>query len=205
MTAFRTCHTCAIPAATCQTREALQAAIAGLRITSIKHRCADYLPAFQPGDAVKVLTIPFYPTEDEPHAPKLWFPGHFIRLAGMRAIVFVKPGARSLNRDHGGNDYAFEAHGGGYLKVPLSRVAVRDGEPVSVEACRWCASIPDLDGNCGRDPSYTPARDCLAANLAASRPADRSPGDETGRVPVSRSQTRAEQNQTTTKGGENDR
>lgn len=172
MTAFRSCHTCALPAATCETRATLQAAIAGLGITSLKHRCTAYRAAFLPGDAVKVLTIPFYPTDDEPHAPKLWFPAHFVKLTGTRALVFVKPGSRSLGFDFGGNDYAFEPHGSGYLKVPLSRVAVRDAEPTNIESCRWCASIPDLDGNCGRDPNYTPARDCLAAQRAAAGPAE---------------------------------
>jgi hypothetical protein len=164
VTAFRTCHTCAKPAATCPTREALQAAIAGLRITSVKHRCADYVAAFQPGDAVKVETLAWYHNDEREPSPRLLFPGHFIRLAGNRALVFVAPGALDLN----GEDIEFEPNGRGYLKVPLSRVAHRNNEAVNVQACRWCGSIPTLDGNCGRDPNYTPARDCLKAQREAA-------------------------------------
>lgn len=165
MTAFRTCHTCAKPAATCPTRKALQAKLSGLGVLSLKHRCADYRAAFLPGDAVKVLTIPYYPTDDEPAAPQRWFPGYFVKLTGTRALVFVKRGAEPIDADPLAADHVFEPNGGGYLKVPLKRLAVRDGEAVRIEACRWCASIPTLDGQCGRDPHYTPARDCLAARL----------------------------------------
>lgn len=157
MTVFRTCHTCALPSATCATRAALQASIAGLGITSVKHRCATYAPAFRPGDAVKVETLAWYHSDDDDEPPKLWFPGHFIRMTGTRAIVFVPRKALSLD----GSGTEFEPHGNGYLKVPLSRLAHRDAAPVDVTACHWCAAILGVGDPCGRDPNYTPARDCL--------------------------------------------
>lgn len=157
---FRTCHTCAFPSATCPTREALQAALEGLGVVSLKHRCPDYRPAFAPGDAIKVETLAWYHRDDDP-PPKLWFPGHFIRLSGQRALVFVPKGAPDLNCE----DIEFEPNGNGYLKVPMRRVAHRDAAAVDVTACRWCAAIPALDGHCGRDPNYTPAGHCLAKSL----------------------------------------
>lgn len=163
MTCFRTCHTCAKPNATCPTRGALQTAIAGLHITSVKHRCPDYAPAFLPGEPVKVETFAWYHRDDDP-PPKLNFPGHFIQLVGAKALVFVKRGAIDLN----GEDIEFEPNGRGYLKVPLSRVAVRDGEAINVEACRQCAAILDVGDPCGRDPNYTPTQCCLKAQREAA-------------------------------------
>lgn len=160
MTAFRTCHTCMYPAATCQTREALQRALAGLRVTSVKHRCRDYIPAFLPGEAVKVQTLAWYHRDDD-RPPRCWFPGHFIRLAGNKALVVVAPKAVALDDE----DIEFEPNGSGYLKIPLSRVAVRDGPAANVEACRWCSAILGVGDMCRRDPHYTPARDCLAETL----------------------------------------
>jgi hypothetical protein len=157
MTNFRTCHTCAKPAVSCPTREALHAALAGLRVTSVKHRCADYEAAFLPGDAVKVKTLAWYHNDDDP-PPQCWFPGHFIRLCGNKALVVVPMGAVAL--DAAGVE--FEPNSNGYLKVPLSRVALRDGPAADTEACRWCAAILGVGDACGRDPNYTPARYCLA-------------------------------------------
>ena len=191
MTAFPTCHTCRYPARTCEKLDALKASIAGLGFTSVRHRCSSYAPAYAPGDAIKVLTLPYYPQDDEPAPLKLWFPGHFIRLTGTRALVFVKKGAQSLSTDHCGNGYDFEPHGSGYLKVPLSRVAHRDADPVDVTACRWCAAILGVGDPCGRDPHYTPARDCLAAAREAQPNTgrrDRSEGTGPGRP----SQTQSE-------------
>jgi hypothetical protein len=105
-----------------------------------------------------VETLAWFHRDDDDPPPRLAFPGHFIQLSGVRALVFVKAGAVDLN----GEDIAFEPHGSGYLKVPLSRVAHRNGEPVNVEKCRWCAAIPGVGDACGRDPNYTPKRDCLA-------------------------------------------
>lgn len=163
MTVFRSCHTCARPAPACEARAKLQAAIAGLGITSVKHRCAEYAPAFEPGDAIRVTTWAWFHNDEDP-PPKLDFPGHFIRLVGQRALVFVPKGAPDLN----GNDIEFEPHGNGYLKVPLSRVAQRDAPTVDVSECRQCGAILGVGDPCGRDPHYTPPSKCAALTSAAA-------------------------------------
>lgn len=165
MTVFRTCHTCAKPAAACDALGALKASIAGLGLTSVKHRCAGYAPAFMPGDAVKVETLAWFHNDDDP-PPKLWFPGHFVRLAGQRAIVFVPKGAEDLNCE----DVRFEPHGNGYLKVPLSRVAHRDAPAVDVSNCWQCGAILALGDPCGRDPVYTPPSKCAAMSAPTPQP-----------------------------------
>jgi hypothetical protein len=131
-------------------------AIAGLGITSVKHRCRDYQAAFWPGDAVKVQTLAWFVRDDDPPV-RAWFPGQFIQLSGTKALVVVRAGAVSI--DDG--ETVFEPNGSGYLKVPLSRVAHRDADAVDVEACRWCSAILSVGDKCGRDPNYTPSRDCL--------------------------------------------
>jgi hypothetical protein len=179
VTAFRTCHTCARPAAACEYRTALQSAIAGLGITSVKHRCAGYAPAFEPGDAIKVETLAWFHNDEDP-PPKLWFPGHFIRLTGQRALVFVPPKAEDLNCE----GIEFEPHGNGFLKVPLSRVAHRDAAPMDVRQCEQCGSTPGLGDPCRIDPHYGRKSRCLAEcspKGAPLAPAELGPGTNTSK------------------------
>ncbi len=165
MTAFPTCHTCAFPAATCATRNALRSAISGLGLTSVKHRCRDFQPAFSPGDAVKVETLAWLHRDEDDPPPRLWFPGHFVRLTGRKALVYVPEGAADLSAE----EVKFEPSGNGFLKVPLARVAHRDAPSVDVTECRFCGAIPTLGNPCGRDPNYTPSGHCLAALSGARR------------------------------------
>jgi len=160
---FLTCHTCATPAATCPVRAALRENLAGLGITTLRHRCPEYRTAFEPGEAVKVTTLAWFHRDDDDPPPKLAFPGHFIRMDRTKALVFVPEGAEDLN----GEGISFEPNARGYLKVPLARVAHRDAPSVDVTACRWCSAILGVGDNCARDPHYTPPGHCLAAALRA--------------------------------------
>lgn len=159
-----TCRTCALPAATCPTRDALKKSVAGLGITSVRHRCRDYRPAFLPGDAVRVSALAWPHRDEDDPPPRLDFPGHFIQLVGTKALVFVPKDAEDLN----GEGVGFEPMGGGYLKVSLARVAHRDAEPADVTACTWCGAIPGVGNPCGRDPHYTPDSRCLVRQAARS-------------------------------------
>lgn len=158
MARFVTCHTCMYPAATCPTREMIQSAIAGLGITSIKHRCPGYAPAFTPGEAVKVTTFAWFHRDDDDPPPKVAFPGHFVQLSGQRAIVHVRKGVGDLD----GAGVEFEPQGKGYLKIPLARVAHRDAASIDPTECSQCGAIPGLGEPCSRDPIYTPVEKCLA-------------------------------------------
>lgn len=155
---FLTCHTCAIPAATCPTKAALRDSLRGFGITTLRHRCLKYRPAFEPGEAIKVTTLAWLHRDDDDPPPKLAFPGHFIRMDKTKALVFVPAGTEDLN----GEGVTFEPSSNGYLKVPLARVAHRDALPVDVTACGWCSAILGVGDNCGRDPNYTPSAQCLA-------------------------------------------
>jgi hypothetical protein len=136
----------------------------------VKHRCASYAPAFAPGDAVKVTTFAWFHRDDDP-PPKLDFPGHFIRLVGQRALVFVPPKSIDLN----GEDIEFEPNGNGFLKVPLGRLAHRDAPSADVRLCRECGAEPGLGQPCALDPNYGRRSRCLAAAPPAESDAGVSP------------------------------
>lgn len=169
MSYFHTCQRCATKATDCATRAKIAAAIAGLGVGSIKHRCRDRVPLYTPGAAVLVKTRPWlssqYPEyEDEP--PIYWFRGRFIRYSGASLIVFVAPGTPP---EDGDEEHVMEPQGSGFIKAPRTRVKTSDwADPISVEPCRWCSAITTLGQNCGRDPHYTPRGHCQAEMCAAA-------------------------------------
>jgi hypothetical protein len=52
MAYLRTCRTCVHAKADCAIRDMLQAALAGLRVTSVKHICPGFRAVFEPGQPV---------------------------------------------------------------------------------------------------------------------------------------------------------
>lgn len=158
MTYFHTCRACVIDGA-CEVQNELKSAIAGLGIRSLKHHCTQRVDMFKPGAPVLVDTWATYDRGEDDSEPPVrdWFKGHFIQYArDGRPLVYVAAGTPGE-----GGEGDFEPHGNGFLKVALSRVKSRDGEPVDTEACRWCAAILGVGQNCARDPHYTPASQCL--------------------------------------------
>ena len=51
---YRTCYNCAVDQTHCVTRSLLVEALAGLNVTSVKHRCPDRKQLFQIGQRVSV-------------------------------------------------------------------------------------------------------------------------------------------------------
>lgn len=167
MTHFRTCRTCAKPPETCERRAELKAKLRGLGVTSLKHRCDGFEPAFVAGDAVRVNTLAWFAKGEESPPPRLDFPGHFVSFVGGKALVFVPAKAEDMN----GEGVEFEPSGNGYLKVPLSRLSPRDAPAADIKQCRWCGAMPALDSGCGYDPHYTPSGYCLKATREAEEAA----------------------------------
>lgn len=175
MTYFHTCRAC-VGNGACELQSDMKTKLAGLGVRSLKHRCTSRVDLFSPGDPIVVETWPTFRNDDEDGArARCWFRGHFVQYAGNKPLVFVAAG--TISEDGG---WEFYPNGNGFLKVSLSRVKPREGDRVAVTACRWCAAIPSLGQPCGRDPNYTPMRDCLAANMTAQ-------ADGEGRVPSSTS------------------
>lgn len=171
MTYFHTCKTCRVGKADCDVRAKLEAAIAGLGIGSLKHRCAPYAPLYTPGAPVLVQTVAWMSRDgngdDEGEPPKHWYPGHFIRFTKASVVAFIKPGTDPVDVT-GAHSCPFETQRQGFVKVPLYRVRPSDwAAPVSVEECTNCGAITALGQPCGRDVNYHSLPKCQAHRSAA--------------------------------------
>lgn len=152
MAYFHTCRVCAHGKVECPTRGALQKALSGLKVSSVKHRCAEFRPVFEPGQPVEVLTVAWTTArhddwqEDEP--PRHWYPAHFIQMASTGPVVFVAPGSAPVDGD---TDHVFEPRGQGFVRAALYRVRPRSGDAIDVTECIQCGAIPTLGQRCGFD------------------------------------------------------
>lgn len=159
MTAFPTCTGCSIVRASCPTLAGLKAAIAGMNVTTMRHRCKARQPMFLPGAPVWVETYSNDIKEWEPERGETpiyrdW-PAVFIRQEGSKAIAFIQPGALA---DDDATAFVPKANGRGFVKVTLSRVRAREGAIVEdISECKRCGVIPTIELACKRDdPSNYP-------------------------------------------------
>lgn len=180
MTFYRTCHNCAIDAGECLTRKALRAALAGMHVTSVKHRCPDRAPLFHPGDRA---TVTWTINEREAHPdyeggasdPEDWaehtWPATVIREKGGKFIICV---------DDVDSDGEFPArewlkNDSRYAKVAAGKLKLLDEPRRTV-----CARCENLEGNltgcweaASRADGYDwckPDPKCLVNILAAQEP-----------------------------------
>lgn len=165
MTHFSTCRTCIFRPTDCVVRAKLAAAIAGLGVGSIKHRCALHAPLYSPGAPVLVQTVAWMSRDgngdDEGDPPVHWYPGHFIRFSKASVVAFVKPGTEPVDVI-GAHGYPFETQRHGFVKVPLGRVRPSDWAPVlDVAECGQCGSMIGVGQPCQRDPNYGSLNKCL--------------------------------------------
>lgn len=139
MTFFRTCAGCRF-AADCDEQRQFSASIKGLRITSVKWRCAKRRPKFEIGAPVWA-TVAIGPTDDDGRPFFASFPGNVVGYpVPTKAMVFIRPDAPSQN-----GKYSFEPRARGFCKLSLSRLQKRDsGEPCLV--CEIC-QMPDFQGH----------------------------------------------------------
>lgn len=169
MVYLHTCRTCLKGAAECAVRDALKIEARRLGVTSMRHRCKEATPLFQPGDPVTVKTIPTYDRcgEEEYQIPRHWFQGHFVRWAGNRPVVHVKAGTLAMDDD----DWKFEPSANGYIKASLARVKASSGERADVKQCHQCGAVPGLGESCQRDPNYFRDTHCQALSQASGEAA----------------------------------
>lgn len=157
MTHLSVCTGCASQALACPTRDKLRAAVRGLGVTSIRHRCHERIPLYAPGAPVLVKTSAWLSRDDAESVdvpPKTWFPGFFIRQKGNSAIAFIRPGTMEAYDDSG---HTFETIGEGFVKVPFARVMPRgDDKPIPVDECRLCGRIVALVSECNLAPADCP-------------------------------------------------
>ena len=167
MTYFHTCVGCEKQKAECPVRDGFKAAMRGHGVMSIRHRCPSRNPMYVPGQHVQVLTAAWLGAksdwDDEP--PQCWFPAVFVKQLGPKALAFIKPGETGLGEGY----YEFETTGGGYVKVPLSRIQiVQTSKLVDMTGCQCCGRIPALGETCGQ-PGHSifgPPLPCLLRERA---------------------------------------
>jgi hypothetical protein len=166
MTVYATCHGCTFKG-DCRALTLLKKQIAGLGVTTVRHRCALRVPQFLPGDPVIVKTG----TQGEGEYGPVWclseFPGTFIQeeRKGARVICFIKPGTEGTTGDE------FEPVNGkdGFVKVSRSRIRKGQSERMELKECPGCGGLPSLTGKCGHSGSelYRPEV-CVMKKAAAA-------------------------------------
>lgn len=119
MTYLHTCVGCFYAADTCDRRDELKAAIKGLGISSVKHRCLGRYNIYKRGDAVKVHTVNSTEGSIDDHTGIVldWFDATVVQQVGGRVVVFVADATEG--QDSGA---PFEASNNGFVKAPLSRI-----------------------------------------------------------------------------------
>lgn len=135
MTYWRTCRNCTRNRA-CERQESMKATLAGMGITSVKHRCPERALPYQPGDPVLAKTygdMDAYTEDGEISIAS--FPGFFMGESGSKAMVWIRPGTSAVDED----DYEFNPKNGGkgFCKLPFDRLAANPGG-TSIEVCSSC-------------------------------------------------------------------
>lgn len=146
MTHFHACTGCALKGKPCASREALAAAVKGLGVSSIRHRCKVRVPTYEPGAAVLILTHASSEPSEDDEPRRGWFPGIFIRQSGTQVIAFIAPGAVAAGLSAA---YPFEPQRNGFVKAPFSRIKPSDhAPPADMTHCSLCDSYPAFQRGC---------------------------------------------------------
>lgn len=160
-----TCHGCKF-SGDCDHARHLRTTLKGYGIRSIKFACAKREDVFAPGQPVIFQTWTSDEADDENRPVEVRYQGYAIEQRGSRVFGFITPNTH----DRGGEVYAFEPRGNGYVKIPLSRVRADDSRPMGdVRQCDWCANHPGVGAPCNIDPDYTPRGKCLAKVINEDR------------------------------------
>lgn len=171
MTYFHACVGCAVDKRTCCDLDRLKSILGGFGVTSLKHKCKSRQPKFTPGCGVFIRTVASMDTESEYYdddGPTIGiFPGVFIEEKASKGFAFIKPGTPDKD-----GTCEFDGKNDGYVKVPLSRITMRESAPViSVEQCNWCCKIPSLTGKCG-NPDPFGRNECLHRKMQQAEAAE---------------------------------
>ncbi len=150
MTVLYTCRSCAHKGA-CEIQAKVLAAVKGLGVSSLKHRCAKHEPPYRVGQAVWAFVIdaPWSEYEESGEEPiRAWFPGHFIGVSSRgnsRALVAIAAGAepREQPRHGWGDDVEFyPVHKKGICKIIWTRIENREAPDTPL--CPKCGELKAL-------------------------------------------------------------
>lgn len=143
----------------CEHEVKLRTLLKGNGIRSVKFSCSKRESIFKPG-----MPAIFTTYTDDPNgegSEMVSYEGVVIQQKGSKVIGFIKPNSPDVC-----GDSPFEAKGNGYVKMPLTRVEPDlNRKPIEIKVCRYCASIPSIDGKCEGRAGWTPSG-CLLAERA---------------------------------------
>ena len=138
MTSYTTCINCAADKKGCVRRKAIQSAIRGTGITSVKFRCTDRVAIFLPGQRVSIT----WTVGNDPYEVDETWPGTIIAENGSKFIVSVD----DVDSDEGTPARDYIRNEQLFVKVSPSRIRRIDEPDRSI--CDWCQKAPGPDDAC---------------------------------------------------------
>lgn len=171
MAYYRTCFNCAESRSSCEARERMKKALAGLSVTSVAFRCQDRKPLFAPGERVQVTwtVIPEDWSYEDGASLESW-PATVAQEAGNKFVIKVD----DVESDYGTPAREYVKNQNLYCKVSASKLTRLD-EPFR-EFCAKCGEIggdgfpgcQEINGD-GEFPSWSkPHPDCARASPATT-------------------------------------
>lgn len=172
MSKYRTCHNCAVNPAECPTRARLTSALAGMNVTSVKHRCPDRKQLFQSGERVSVSwVVPGGDGYDEyADATEETWPATVIAEKGSKFIICVDD--VDSDCDTPARDYL--KNPSLYAKVTVNKLKPLDEPKRAV--CELCGIVENNGfAECWQQGTV-PHSKCLRASTdSMTKPTPRSP------------------------------
>lgn len=139
MTSYSTCINCAADKTNCPRRRAVQEAIKGAGITSLKFRCSERKPMFRPGQRVSVT---WAVGGDNEYALDETWPATVIKESGTRFLLSVD----DVESDEGTPAKEFINNERLFVKVSPSRLTLLNEPERAI--CRFCDRAPLAGSDC---------------------------------------------------------
>lgn len=168
MTHYATCFNCAADKATCHRRIALQAALKGNAVTSLKFRCPERQPFFAPGQRVS-FTWSLWENDDEYETSELplVFHGTVIRERGAKFVVQVDPGKDVSGEEIDASD-VFKKNDALLIKVRPANMTVINEPAKSV--CLTCYHVEGhAEDRCYQNGTSWVPNGCIKPDPAPKR------------------------------------
>lgn len=159
MTYYATCFNCAADKASCQRRLALQKAMAGMHITSLKFRCPERKAFFATGQRVSFEWTMWDSDGYEESALHLIFHGTVIRERGSKFVVQVDAGTDASGEEIDASD-VFKKNEALLIKVRPANMTALDEPKKTV--CLTCYQIEGHpERRCYRSGMYWAPKGCI--------------------------------------------
>lgn len=167
MTHYATCFNCATDKATCARRTALQKALAGSGVTSVKFHCPERKALFAPGQRVSFDWSVWDSYGYEESRVPLVFHGTVVRERGSKFVVQVDAGKDASGEEIEAAD-VFKKNEALLIKVRPANMTALD-EPTKA-VCLTCYQIEGQEDRCYRsDGQVWVPKGCIKSVAAAQK------------------------------------